>query len=413
MKKNPYKFIGPLNHFEDEEICNFRSEEIFKVVNGIRKGEYFSIIATRNIGKTTFLRQIQHLLSTFPCIYINLEISPKSEESFYDWIINIMLEAFDEKPRIIPSRGIENRDFEVNFFKFLKTFRPGKDKKIILLFDDIENTPPIKPFLKIWRKVFLERYDQPELKKYAVLISGGIDIIELTMGNTSPFNIANRIFLKNLNEDESEILINWADNDAEKKFEPELKKELIELTSGHPQMLQHICHILVEGYFEKKRKISLGDVDEAIKRLFSENDNLITLGQEMKNDENLRKLIKDIHNGKKIEYFCYENLFLSTNGLIVQCGKYCAFNNKIYERFIKYFLKKKNFQKKLNINQNSGIINIVSPEKNRLEIIVIPISIISGIATIFSLIASNPWSLGIFGFITSVSIILFIFKQKK
>ncbi|UCH92838.1 MAG: AAA-like domain-containing protein [Candidatus Aminicenantes bacterium] len=336
MQRNPYNFTGPLHPLEDKPACISRSKEIEKIITGTCQGDYWVILGPRQIGKTTLLRQIKHELSVYPCIYIDLEISPKTEEAFYDWIINIIHENFDEKPAADNINRWKDFGCELNFYNFLKKFRPGKDKKIVLFFDEIEKAPAVQSFLNMWRKIFHERIDHRELNKYALIIAGSVELIPLTIGPTSPFNIAKKLYLDSLSKEESEQLIDEPFKELGISVEPGAREKLITETSGHPQLLQHICYILAEQLLGQRKSITAGDVEHAIERLFIESDNLRFLNQQIKTDETLEELVRRVLDGEEIEYAPYQHLSLSLKGTgpVVRQGSYCAIRNRLYERFL-------------------------------------------------------------------------------
>ena len=65
MKKNPYKFRGPLDLDKDKLVLVTRSYDLDRVCNGIKNGEYWAILGPRQIGHTTFLRQIIKKIENF------------------------------------------------------------------------------------------------------------------------------------------------------------------------------------------------------------------------------------------------------------------------------------------------------------------------------------------------------------
>jgi len=336
MRRNPYNYTGPLHPLEDKPACIYRAKEIETVITGISQGDYWVILGPRQMGKTTLLRQIKHELSVYPCIYIDLEVSPQTGEAFYDWILNVILENFNEPP---PTDTMDRRkDFgcELNFYNFLKKFRPGKDKKIVLFLDEIEKAPAVRSFLNMWRKIFHERIDHPELKKYALIIAGSVELIPLTIGPTSPFNIARKLYLGNLSEEESGQLIVEPFKELGISVELAAKVSLITETSGHPQLLQHLCYIIIEKFLQQRKNITALDVENAILRLFIESDNLRFLHQQIKSDGFLEDLVKRVLQGERIEYAPYQHLSLSLTGTgpIIRQDNYCAFRNKLYQEFL-------------------------------------------------------------------------------
>ncbi|MFC2146811.1 hypothetical protein ACFLRT_05550, partial [Acidobacteriota bacterium] len=118
--------------------------------------------------------------------------------------------------------------------------------------------------------------------------------------------------------------------------EPGAKAALITETSGHPQLLQHLCYIMIEKFLQQRKNITGVDVENAIQRLFIESDNLRFLHQQIKTDGILEDLIKRVLEGEKIEYAPYQHLSLSLTGTgpIIRKDSYCAIRNKLYERFL-------------------------------------------------------------------------------
>lgn len=334
MRKNPYKFTGPLDPVQDQLVCIRRQKEIDKVITGIRQGEYWTILGPRQIGKTTLLRQLENEISVFRCIYIDLEVTPKNDEAFYEWIIDTITERI---PADLPMDRMEKwKNFgpELNFYYFLKNFRPKENKRIILFIDEIEKAPSIRSFLHIWRKVFHERAGYPELERYTIIITGGVDLVTLTVGPTSPFNIASKLYLTDFSEAESKHLIEEPVKNLGFHFNIEATEELIEQTSGHPQILQHLCHILVDRAIEKKKEVGKDDVLEAIEKLFIENSNLKALNTEVKTNKVIEELVKKLLKGEPIKYYPYQELSTTGTGPIVPLDKYCAIRNNIYKELL-------------------------------------------------------------------------------
>jgi hypothetical protein len=336
MPLNPYRFTGPLDPVEDRSVCIPRTKELAKVIAGILQGDYWVILGPRQMGKTTLLRQIKQELAIYPGIYMDFESSPGCEDAFYRSIINTMRENFAEPAGSgAPPPDRNDPDHKMNFYHFLKTFRPGKEKKIILFFDEIEKAPAVGPFLNLWRKVFHERIDYPELKKYTLVIAGSVDLIPFTIGPTSPFNIARKLYLHHFSPEESEQLIREPLLPLGLTLEAAAKQELMEQTAGHPQLLHHLCHLVTEQFLEEQREITGAAVEDALEeRLFLESDNLKTLEQQIKSDPQLRDVVKRILRGEQIKFAPLQHLSLTGVGPIVNRNKYCSLRCPLYEAFL-------------------------------------------------------------------------------
>ncbi len=331
MQENPYKFTGPLHPERDKLVCVKREKELENVLSGILRGDYWTILGPRQIGKTTFLNQLIDELSGLSCIYFDMEVCPNYEETFYEWLITnisdrVPVEAdLKKKPDFGP---------ELNFYNFLRSIHTEGNQKLILFFDEIEKTPIVKSFLHLWRKIFNERIFNRELNKYAIIIAGSVDLVSLTIGPTSPFNISKKLYLEELTKAEAKKLIEEPIKELGFKLDADAKEELISQTSRHPQLMQHLCYLLVESTFKKGLRITRLDVENSIKKLFKENDNLSALRKEVQSNQNLQQLIERIINGEKIRYLPYQEYSISGTGPITQHDDFCAIRNKIYENFL-------------------------------------------------------------------------------
>lgn len=338
MHKNPYKFTGPLNPVEDRLVCMPRKNLVEKVISGILQGEYWAVLGPRQIGKTTFLRLLRHQLSMFHCIYLDLEISPQNDEAFFDYI---MEEFQNEIPGARISDSFKRKNFgpEVNFYNFLRAFQTEDNRKIVLFLDEIEKAPAVSSLLHLWRKVFHERSDQPELRKYSVVIAGAADLIALTLGPTSPFNIAQKLYLDELAPAESRELIEAPFQTLALEIDAVAQEKLIEQTAGHPQLLQFLCSKLVDLGLNNQRRISLEETHAAFELLLLENDNLRSLDLEIKKDQKLADLIRRLLNQEPLDAVQYREFSIAGVGPVTTRGRNCIIRNPVYQDFLEKLMK--------------------------------------------------------------------------
>jgi GTPase SAR1 family protein len=335
MSKNPYKYNGPLDPGKNKPVCVPRSEAVNKVINGIIRGDYWAVLGPRQIGKTTFLNQVRHNFSNAYYIYCNFSMDHPNESDFYRWLTEEFFKAIPSKERNPASKKWKDNP-GVEFFNFLKKFTPEDDSKmIILLFDNIDRLPFLKTFLHLWRIVFHDRYHKKALNRYAVIITGSLDLIEQTIGNTSPFNIAEKLYLKDFSDEESDRLIEEPLKQLNIKIEKKAKEKLMAQLSGHPQMMQHACCILTDNAIDSNQTITVEDIDKASASLLETNANLEILRQDLKNNDKLKTLVNQIINGQDKKYYLYKQFSLSGAGPIVDRKSYCAIRNKIYEKLVK------------------------------------------------------------------------------
>jgi hypothetical protein len=321
---------------KDKLVCVPRSENVNQVIEGINNGDYWSILGSRPIGKTTFLRQIQNEFMNAHHVYINFDIIPSTKEKkFYQWLRNQILSEVPSEQKNFDDDWKNERP-EFNFFRFLEKFKAKDDtKKIVFLFDEIDNLPFLRTFLHIWRKVFHERSDKVELNRYAVIITGSVDLITQTIGPNSPFNIAETFYIKDFSTGESLKFIDESFEELKIEIEPKAKEKLISQISGHPQMLQQACHILFNKANASNNPIIEKDVDDAIEDLLMTNASLDTLKQDIKMNDILENLIRDILKGKKIKYHPNKKFSVLGAGAIIEKNSFCKIRNELYRRVIR------------------------------------------------------------------------------
>ncbi len=342
MNPNPYKYTGPLDPIKDKLVCIPRTGDLEKVINGIRTGKYWAVLGPRQIGKSTFLSQLEQELSknTY-CLYFNFEILPaRDETNFYKWLMNeFTLEIPAETS--VDTHGWEEFDPHFRFYYFLEKFRP-KDlkKKIILLFDEIERVPQAKNFLHLWRKVYHDRNRKEELNRYTAVIAGSLDLMQLTVGPNSPFNIAEKLNLDDFSYAETQKLVTEPLSVYGIEIAEPARELVINQASGHPQLTQQLCHFLVEKAQQEKQRITEAVVAQAVDYLLNESINLDILKQALSSSHKLEKLIREIIGGIPKKYHPYKEFGIAGSGAIVEDKEHCCtIRNKVYERFLRDILE--------------------------------------------------------------------------
>lgn len=334
MRKNPYKYIGPLEPVDDAVVCVPRAKDIKRLINGINRGDYWAILGPRQIGKTTLLRLLKKQFPNSRYLYFNFEVPPVNEENLYQLMIDRLMKEF---PSVAIGNIRTNEKPDFRFFEFLKKFNPGNNtQKIVLLFDKIDQLPALGYFLHVWRNLYHERYHQKKLHRYAVIITGSVDLIEKTGGPNSPFNIAKIFEMKDLSNEESAVLIEGPMKQLNIEIETEAKEYLLHQVSGHPQLLQHLCHLLVEMAVKNHKNVNVKEVDKAITGMFNTNSTLDILGRHLKESKELAGLVKKILKGENKVYYPYKEFSFSGVGAIVDNQGFCSIRNNIFARFLEH-----------------------------------------------------------------------------
>lgn len=334
MSSNPYRYSGPQTPEDNAIAIQPRIESVQKVSEGLTMGEYWVVQGPRQIGKSTFLNLIRKELNqTATCIYIDLETAPKDEESFSKFMAahtvktlsSIISEA--ENPNEIESI------FDLSYF--LADLKLNNPQKIIFLFDNIESLPFSVVFLKMWRQIHNERNFNPSLNKYSIILTSSQNLINLSYGPNSPFNIAMLLYLEDFTKEESENLIDKPIAKFSIKIESKAKEHLLDHIAGHPQMLQHACHLLVETALQNSSPLTKIDIINTIETLINENSLLETVAKDIESNDQLKQLVCGIINGEQISHYPNKDFTFSGAGVIVNRDGICAIRNKVFEEYIK------------------------------------------------------------------------------
>jgi predicted AAA+ superfamily ATPase len=341
MLENPYKYMGPLDPVSDWLICIPRQEQLEIVIKGVIKNdEFWAVLGPRQIGKTTFLRQIEKKYPDARYIYFNFEISPNTIDSFYQWGKKQIIEKIPHESAGEQKKDNKKYTPEFNFLNFLEKFRPKEsDKKIVLLLDEIERVPSVASFLHLWRKLYHDRYHKEQLNQYGIVMTGSVVPLNLTLGSTSPFNISQTMYLNDLSEEDSRKLIERPFDRLGISIDEKAKKKLISYLGGHPQILQQSCYFLVNQAANRRKTINEKDIPEVFNHLLIKNSVIDTLMQDIKTNHELNNLLLEILTGKKKKYFLYKEFSIAGAGAIIEDrNSFCKIRNKILENCLKDLL---------------------------------------------------------------------------
>lgn len=439
MEENPFKFIGPLEPGKDDLVI-FRRPELDNVISGIGKGEYFAILGPRQIGKSTFLNLIwDEIKDSFHCIYIDLESLSGDERELYRKIIV----QFDTVGTINGKNpaSISGVDLNASFFfeQFLVKFQPLNEKKVVLLLDEIDGIPGLDFFLKSWRRIYHLRQHDKDYRKYIIVTCGSSDLVNLTIGRTSPFNIAKKIFLSDLKMEESFELINRPFIEASKikhplseiEFEGSAKKELLSQLSGHPQLIQHACSLLVERAYNIGLRgsipiISKDDIYHIVDILKIKNDSCINLINNLRSYPDLKKLVTDILSGRKRSFLPNSKYSMLGAGAITNHNNLCVMRNKLYKTIAEACLSDEDFNKYCDENESkrevAKTIDKSSHKRRRLikavgwaSVFMVPlVAIFTFLVDVFSKVGTVGGSLIIVGvMVLWVSLVIFVMHHEE
>lgn len=340
MSYNPFKYNQALDPVKDRLVCLPREQEANQVITGIIQGDYWAILGPARIGKTTLLRLIRKNFPHAYYLYFDFRTTHANEADFYLWL----MKTFEKEiPSIPPKRKARNQgDFSpsLGFMQFLEDFRPKvQTQKIVLMVDNVEGLPYVNGFLKLWRKIYQKKDQSESVSRYSIIAAGSKDLISLSLGHTSPFNVADKLFLKDFSNSQSEQLVDEPLHELNIKIDQQAKHRLLSEINGHPQLLQHACYILVNRATRQNKNLTVQDITDVVNILLNENSVLLKLREELKENTDLRELVKDVLNGEMKKFLPYKELSISGVGAVIEFDDHCVIRNELYKKVTMDLLK--------------------------------------------------------------------------
>jgi serine phosphatase RsbU (regulator of sigma subunit) len=191
------------------------------------------------------------------------------------------------------------------------------------------------------RVLYNQRTTDPEYQKISVLISGSQSPYALSTGSGSPFNIAERYWLRDLSPEDAEQLVRMGQHLSGIFFDDAAISRIIAATQGDKYFIQRICHTCVqEARDAGHQTVTQAMVSDAIERLASmyyREDRCFTLlVRNLKREPELAGILVDLLEGKEVvagERQADVNKMRLTGILRVDEGHY-GFRNEVYERFL-------------------------------------------------------------------------------
>ena len=191
------------------------------------------------------------------------------------------------------------------------------------------------------RVLYNQRLTDPEYHKISVLISGSQSPYALSTGSGSPFNIAERYWLRDLSPEEAEQLVGLGQHLSGLFFDDDAVSRIIASTRGDKYFIQRICHTCVrEAQDTGHKTVTQAMASEAIEHLASmyyEEDRCFSLlVRNLKREPDLAGILVDLLEGKEVvasECQADVNKMQLTGIVRIDEGRY-GFRNEVYERFL-------------------------------------------------------------------------------
>lgn len=340
-------------------------------VDLVERKRYFTILAPRQTGKSTYFRLLKEALikQGYLVVHINVEgYDHISQEQLLLHLSRLMAESWQLE--------LISRDFET----FQDEIWNIKDRKCVLIVDEIEGLNPdiFNQFLHTIRNLYHSR-EEHCLK--SVIFVGVSNILGIIQDNASPFNIADNLDVPYFTEAEVFELFGQHEAETGQKFAQEVKAKIYEITAGQPGLVNGFAYQLVERN-KDKQVLTLDDyyhveswyIYEAIDKNI---ENIVNKAKKY------RRLVEELLFTEKVIQFDNgkEDLrFLNTQGVIrksengsIEFGV-PLYRKRLYNSFspdfngeAKYFFSKKEQGEYLDSENNINLTELIYNFKNYVQ----------------------------------------------
>ncbi|MCL2282967.1 MAG: AAA-like domain-containing protein [Fibromonadales bacterium] len=348
------------------------SEKIRQIMAMVEKGQYFTINRGRQYGKTTTLAFLENDLPKkgYTVISVSFESVDdrvfEAPENFCQGLLNVCSKYFEEKNLPGSEAWI---DSSVTTFDLLGDFlnKTCKDKKIVLMIDEVDKTSNNFIFLKflgMLRDKYLKRGRGIGATFQSVILAGVYDIknlkLKMIQAGThqlqdgekrinSPWNIAID-FKVDMSLSEKEIASMLAEYENDHKIGMDIEtvsKKIRTYTNGYPYLVSRICQYIENDF---NRDWTVNGVQNAIKEILLEQSTLFDdLFKNIESNPDLKDLLRELTVGNRAYLYNVDNQAIqlaSIFGIVEKRERLVAIHNKIFEiRIANYFASEKDMLK--------------------------------------------------------------------
>lgn len=243
-----------------------------KLPEHIAAGDFVTVLAPRQMGKTSLLLRVRRLLTEAGMAVAYVDLSPAREESLENWYSHIsmgiaeqVLPAGDRPP--LPQSHLE-------FVQFLRAVATQLgNTRLCIMLDEVGTVPEdmSDAFFGNVRYVFSNRQVKPEFRFTNFVLCGTFQPRDLIKNPAnSPFNISKTLRMSDLTRDGVRRLVGMLERMGV-YFDEDIPDEIYNWTGGQPYLTQRLCAIFEEW----KIPISGPEVVErAVQELMMDDNNL-------------------------------------------------------------------------------------------------------------------------------------------
>ncbi len=273
LRKNFYDvdLFGYTLPLRDESSFFGRQQIVARYIDAIKRCENRGVFGVRKTGKTSLLFKVdriireQHLGFVF---YYDCK-SPSYRKLHWNELLGEICSNIAKRLNISIREEYDERNIIKSFRYVIKT-ASDRNKKIVIMFDEIEYISFRSPMDDHWHTEFIDFWQTiwsvQSLHRNLVFILSGVNPsvteTDTVNGIQNPlFSIVQSEYLQGLDEDDARNMIRTLGRRMGIKFEYDAIKMLYDQYNGHPMLLRLACSYINRQYDNQNRPITIAPID--------------------------------------------------------------------------------------------------------------------------------------------------------
>lgn len=238
----------------------------------IASGDFVTVLAPRQMGKTSLLLRGRRLLTEAGMAIAYVDLSPAREESLESWYAHLSTGIAEQ---VLP--GVDHPPLPQSHLEFVQFLRAVATQvgntRLCIMLDEIGTVPEdmSDAFFGNVRYVFSNRQVKPEFRFTNFVLCGTFQPRDLIKNPAnSPFNISKTLRMSDMTRDGVRRLVGMLERMGV-YFDEDIPDVIHDWTGGQPYLTQRLCSIFEEW----KIPISGPEVVErAVQELMMDDNNL-------------------------------------------------------------------------------------------------------------------------------------------
>ena len=255
----------------DEASFFGRQQIIARYIDAIKRCENRGVFGLRKTGKTSLLFKIDRLVREQKLgfvFYYDCK-SPSYRKLHWNEFLGEICDNIAKRLGVYIRKNYDEKSI-IKSFRYVMKIASERNKKIIVMFDEIEYISFKSPTNEHWHEEFIDFWQTiwsvQSLHRNLVFILSGVNPsvaeIDTINGIQNPlFSIVQSEYLQGLSEEDTHSMIRTLGRRMGINFDYQAIKKLFNLYNGHPLLLRLACSYINRQYVDEQRPITINVSD--------------------------------------------------------------------------------------------------------------------------------------------------------